>query len=64
MSHPSSAHDWAGANRIMCDFFHRRKVPRRLTQAERDDDFNAVTHARDGDGYIFLRITHAEHAES
>src|SRR3989442_1925415 len=35
--------DWAVANRIMCDFFHRRKVPPRLTQPERDDDFWAHT---------------------
>jgi hypothetical protein len=31
--------DWATANRIMCDFFHRGVVPSRLTQKERDDDF-------------------------
>jgi hypothetical protein len=31
--------DWATANRIMCDFFHRGKLPARLTQKERDDDF-------------------------
>jgi hypothetical protein len=35
--------DWAVANRIMCDFFHRRKVPPRLAQTERDDDFWAHT---------------------
>ena len=35
--------DWAVANRIMCDFFHRRKVPRRLAQTDRDDDFWAHT---------------------
>jgi hypothetical protein len=27
------------ANRIMCDFFHRGKVPPRLAVNERDDDF-------------------------
>jgi hypothetical protein len=31
--------DWAAANRIMCDFFHRKKVPPRLTRPEREDDF-------------------------
>jgi hypothetical protein len=36
--HVEGGHDWALANRIMCDFFHRRKVPRRLTEAERHDD--------------------------
>jgi hypothetical protein len=35
--------DWAVANRIMCDFFHRKKVPPRLAQAERDDEFWAHT---------------------
>jgi hypothetical protein len=35
--------DWAVANRIMCDFFHRRKVPPRLAQHDRDDDFWAHT---------------------
>jgi hypothetical protein len=35
--------DWAVANRIMCDFFHRKKVPPRLAQSDRDDDFWAHT---------------------
>ena len=35
--------DWAVANRIMCDFFHRGKIPPRLAQTERDDDFWAHT---------------------
>jgi hypothetical protein len=35
--------DWAVANRIMCDFFHRKKVPPRLAQQDRDDDFWAHT---------------------
>lgn len=30
--------DWARANRIQCDFFHRGKVPARLTELERADD--------------------------
>jgi len=37
-------HEWAVANRIMCDFFHRRMAPQRLTEAERaDDGFTEVT---------------------
>ena len=55
-------HDWAVANRIMCDFLHRQRVPRRLTEAERDDDVNAVTHTPDGEGYILLQITRASEA--
>jgi hypothetical protein len=35
--------DWAVANRIMCDFFHRGKIPPRLAQTERDDEFWAHT---------------------
>jgi hypothetical protein len=35
--------DWAVANRIMCDFVHRRRVPRGLTQAERVDHVNTIT---------------------
>ena len=35
--------DWAVANRIMCDFFHRKKLPPRLSQHERDDEFWAHT---------------------
>jgi hypothetical protein len=35
--------DWAVANRIMCDFFHRRKLPPRLAPPDRDDDFWAHT---------------------
>lgn len=31
--------DWAVANRIMCDFFHRGKVPPRRGRPERDDEF-------------------------
>lgn len=41
--HVSSEQDWAVANRIMCDFFHRKKIPPRLPQTERDDDFWAHT---------------------
>lgn len=33
--------DWAVANRIMCDFFHRKKAPPRLWRIEREDDFLA-----------------------
>lgn len=35
--------DWARANRIQYDFFHRGKVPARLDVADRDDDFGAHT---------------------
>jgi hypothetical protein len=34
--------DWAAGNRVMCDFVHRGQVPRRLGQAEREDEFWAV----------------------
>jgi hypothetical protein len=55
-------HEWAVANRIMCDFFHRGRAPRRLTEAERDDDVNTATHTSDGEGYILLQITRASEA--
>jgi hypothetical protein len=29
---------WAAASRIMCDLIHRKKVPPRLSFADRDDD--------------------------
>ena len=34
----NASEDWAASNRIMCDFFHRRKVPPRLTAVLRDND--------------------------
>lgn len=37
--------DWATANRIQCDFFHRGIVPKRLPIADRDDDFWAAQAA-------------------
>jgi hypothetical protein len=42
-AHHHAAYDdgWAAANRIMCDFIHRRKIPPRLSFAERDDDVGA-----------------------
>jgi hypothetical protein len=49
-------HDWAVANRIMCDFFHRQRVPRRLPEAEREDDFTTVTRSHDAEGYIVVQI--------
>jgi hypothetical protein len=55
-------HDWAVANRIMCDFFHRQRVPRRLAEAERDDDFTAIAPTVDAEGYILLQITRASEA--
>jgi hypothetical protein len=36
---------WAASNRIMCDFFHRGKVPPRLNTGERADEFWAVMEA-------------------
>jgi hypothetical protein len=30
--------DWAEGNRLMCDFFHRGKVPPRLPTEEPEDD--------------------------
>lgn len=30
---------WSRANRVICDFFHRGKVPPRLEAADRDIDF-------------------------
>lgn len=41
--HTSLEENWAIGNRIMCDFFHRKKIPARLAQNERDDDFWAHT---------------------
>jgi hypothetical protein len=29
---------WAAANRILCDFLHRKKVPARLPRSEREDE--------------------------
>jgi hypothetical protein len=34
----TEANDWAATNRIMCDFFHRKKVPPRLAPAQRDEE--------------------------
>jgi hypothetical protein len=34
---------WATANRIMCDFLHRKREPERLEPAERDDTFWAYS---------------------
>ena len=44
--------DWATANRLMCDLLHRHIVPRRLTEAERDDPL-------DTEGSVLLQITQA-----
>lgn len=57
-----SGHDWAATNRIMCDFLHRQRVPRRLTEAELDDELPAVTNTLAGEGYILLQITRASEA--
>ena len=34
---------WSISNRVMCDFFHRKKLLPRLTEVERADDFWAGT---------------------
>lgn len=34
--------DWAAANRLLCDFLHRGKVPPRLSATDREDDFWAA----------------------
>jgi len=36
---------WSRENRIMCDFFHRGVIPKRLTEAERAEE---VIYAPDG----------------
>ena len=46
--------DWAVANRIMCDFLHRQRVPRRLTEAERDESF--------AEGSLLVQITRLSEA--
>ena len=43
------SHDWAVGNRIMCDFLHRQRVPRRLAEADRDESF--------AEGSILVQIT-------
>jgi len=37
--HCITGDDWAASNRIWCDVLHRGKLPPRLTEAERDDNF-------------------------
>lgn len=37
--------DWAIGNRIMCDFLHRGKIPRRLPECERDNESRVRTQA-------------------
>jgi hypothetical protein len=37
--------NWAESNRIMCDFFHRRKIPARLATDARGDEFWAHAEA-------------------
>jgi hypothetical protein len=41
--HAACNDEWATANRIICDFIHRKKVPPRLSFAERDDDVWALS---------------------
>lgn len=39
--HTVYGEDWHVGNKIMCDFFHRGVVPRRLTVLEREDPWSA-----------------------
>ena len=39
--HAIAADDWSAANKIMCDFLHRGRVPLR-NETERSDDFWAL----------------------
>ena len=41
--------NWSDGNRIMCDFIHRRKIPPRLAEPERDEDFWAQVEAGTAD---------------
>jgi hypothetical protein len=43
--HVSMGDNWAESNRIMCDFLHRKKLPRRLTAEGRGDEFWAHADA-------------------
>lgn len=43
--HFSQRDNWAESNRIMCDFFHRRKVLPRLTREVRGGEFWAHADA-------------------
>jgi hypothetical protein len=43
--HVPHGDNWAESNRIMCDFFHRRKLPARLAPAVRGDEFWAHAQA-------------------
>ena len=60
--------DWAVANRIMCDFFHRKKIPPRLAQQERagTDRHHGGDHDGDQlpppDDLQQLSVAHGEHS--
>jgi hypothetical protein len=41
----SQSGTWAQSNRIMCDFLHRGKIPRRLASDDRGDEFWHVAEA-------------------
>ena len=43
--HVTEGDNWAESNRIMCDFFHRKKLPKRLTPEVRGDEFWAHAEA-------------------
>lgn len=36
--HAAYPDDWARANRIQCDFFHRGIAPKRLAESDRAED--------------------------
>ena len=36
--HVYAPDEWAAGNRLMCDFFHRKVVPRRLSADDREDE--------------------------
>lgn len=36
--HASAPEGWAQENRIMCDFFHRGRIPVRLAEADRAEE--------------------------
>jgi len=42
---PAAPTGWARENRILCDLLHRGVEPRRLSCAERLDDFVMMLHA-------------------
>jgi hypothetical protein len=39
----SGKDNWAAGNRILCDFFHRGRVPARVPASQRGDDVSTIT---------------------